>query len=254
MSRCSTTRRSSSRSASSSTTRRATPGRRPSPARCRRRPPAGPAPPTTYSPAMEMHLRVLDFGTDKYGLNAWIFDSTNDSTTDYDRVLFSRTKNGADTVGDLAKGEWADVKVTDRSGDALDGKTAGFLSRSSGSPATSRRSACSTPPSRARSRHGRPGPASPASPATSRTTSRRPSRPRRPPTSRPRGRRSSRGHLRPAGPLLVDGHWPMLRYVVDTYKPDLAARRHARRPTSSSTSSSAWSRPKLPNGAGEPRL
>ena len=40
-------------------------------------------------PAMEMRLRVLDFGTDKYGLNAYIYDSTDDGTVNYDRVLFS---------------------------------------------------------------------------------------------------------------------------------------------------------------------
>jgi hypothetical protein len=57
--------------------------------------------PATYSPAMEMHLRVLDFGTDKYGLDAWIFDSTNDKKTNYDSVLFSRTKNTADQVAIL---------------------------------------------------------------------------------------------------------------------------------------------------------
>ena len=45
------------------------PGAR-SPARRRRRPPAGPASAATYSPAKEMRLRVLDCGTDKYGLNA----------------------------------------------------------------------------------------------------------------------------------------------------------------------------------------
>ena len=42
--------------------------------------------------------------TDKYGLNAWIFDSTNDSTTNYDKVLFSRTKAAADAVGTLGQG------------------------------------------------------------------------------------------------------------------------------------------------------
>ena len=82
--------------------------------------------PRSYSPAMEMRLRVLDFGTDKYGLNAYIYDSTNDGTTNYNRVLFSKTKDGADAVGDLAQGEWADVKVTIVDG-ALAGKTAGFL-------------------------------------------------------------------------------------------------------------------------------
>ena len=34
--------------------------------------------PQSYSLAKEMRLRVLDFGTDKYGLNAYIFDSSND--------------------------------------------------------------------------------------------------------------------------------------------------------------------------------
>ncbi len=98
-------------------------------------PAAAPAPaagwtdvPTSYSPAQEMRLRVLDFGTDKYGLNAYLFDSTNNGTTDYDRVLFSKTKSGAapDAVGTLRKGQWADVKVT-IAGGSLAGQTAGML-------------------------------------------------------------------------------------------------------------------------------
>ncbi|HEX5968103.1 MAG TPA: alkaline phosphatase family protein, partial [Intrasporangium sp.] len=84
--------------------------------------------PTSFSPAMEMRLRVLDFGVDKYGLNAYLYDSTDDSTTNYDRVLFSTTKSGDDAVADLAEGEWGDVKVT-ISGGTLDGKTAGMLVR-----------------------------------------------------------------------------------------------------------------------------
>ncbi len=82
--------------------------------------------PQTYSPAKEMRLRVLDFGTDKYGLNAYIFDSTNDSTVDYDRVLFSPTKDGASAVATLARGQWGDVKVKIVGG-ALNGQTAGML-------------------------------------------------------------------------------------------------------------------------------
>ena len=82
--------------------------------------------PTTYSPAREMRLRVLDAGTDKYGLNAWIFDSTNDGVTNYDKVLFSPTKNAADAVGILRKGEWADVKVKIVGGSSA-GLTAGML-------------------------------------------------------------------------------------------------------------------------------
>src|SRR3954451_9012440 len=88
--------------------------------------------PPSYSPAKEMRLRVIDAGVDKYGLNAYIYDSKNDRKTRYDHVLFSTTKNGADSVGDLEEGEWADVKVkintpTAVPPDALNGKTGAFL-------------------------------------------------------------------------------------------------------------------------------
>jgi len=82
--------------------------------------------PKSYSPAKEMRLRVLDFGTDKYGLNAYLFDSTNDGKLNYNRVLFSPTKDGANAVATLRRGQWGDVKVK-ISGGALDGKTAGML-------------------------------------------------------------------------------------------------------------------------------
>jgi 2',3'-cyclic-nucleotide 2'-phosphodiesterase (5'-nucleotidase family)/predicted AlkP superfamily phosphohydrolase/phosphomutase len=82
--------------------------------------------PQTFSAAREMHLRVLDAGVDKYGLNAYIFDSTNDGRTNYDKVLFSRTKSAADAVGTLKKGEWADVKVKIVGGSSA-GLTAGML-------------------------------------------------------------------------------------------------------------------------------
>ena len=73
-----------------------------------------------------MRLRVLDAGVDKYGLNAYIYDSTDDGQTGYNRVLFSPTKDGDDAVGDLTEGEWADVKVTIQ-GSNLDGKTGAML-------------------------------------------------------------------------------------------------------------------------------
>ncbi len=82
--------------------------------------------PTSYSPAKEMRLRVLDFGVDKYGLNAYIYDSRNDGRVHYNRVLLSPTKNGADRVAILSEGQWADVKVTIQGG-ALDGLTGGML-------------------------------------------------------------------------------------------------------------------------------
>src|SRR4051794_24673478 len=88
--------------------------------------------PRSYSPAKEMRLRVLDGNpaVDKYGLNAYIYDSKNDRKTGYDRVLFSRTKSGADKVADLAEGDpFADVKVklTGTLNGANDGKTGAFL-------------------------------------------------------------------------------------------------------------------------------
>ena len=82
--------------------------------------------PRTFSPAKEMRLRVLDFGTDKYGLNAYIYDSTNDRRTNYDRVLFSFSKDGAQAVATLRKGQWGDIKVKIVGG-SMDGLTAGML-------------------------------------------------------------------------------------------------------------------------------
>ncbi len=84
--------------------------------------------PQSFSPPKEMRLRVLD-GTpavDKYGLNAYLYDSRNDGRARYDRVLFSTTKDGDDAVANLKQGQWADVKVTIQ-GSNLDGRTGGFL-------------------------------------------------------------------------------------------------------------------------------
>lgn len=84
------------------------------------------------APAMEMHMAVKDTlsGTDKYGLNAYIYDSKRDNKKRYDRVLFSRTKDGgADKVANLREGELGDVKVKiqDTPTGGLDGKTGAML-------------------------------------------------------------------------------------------------------------------------------
>ncbi len=52
----------------------------------------------------DAHARDRLRTVDKYGLNAYIYDSTDDRTTNYDRVLLSRTKSGNDSVGDLERG------------------------------------------------------------------------------------------------------------------------------------------------------
>ena len=85
--------------------------------------------PRTYSPAKEMRLRVLDGRhVDKYGLNAYIYDSKNDRKTRYDRVLFSRTKSGADKRRRPRGGRVGRRQGQARSAtDALNGKTGAFL-------------------------------------------------------------------------------------------------------------------------------
>ena len=138
--------------------RRATRRSRPRP---RHRRPAGPTCRRRFSPAQEMRLRVLDFGTDKYGLNAYIYDSTNDGTTNYDRVLFSPAKNGARRSAPSRNGEWADVKVKIVGRRPAPASPPGSWSRSSSSPPTCRRSACSTRRSRAPTRAGPAWPGEP---------------------------------------------------------------------------------------------
>ena len=57
----------------------------------------------------------------------YIYDSTDDATTNYDHVLLvpsTAGKDGAAAVADLAQGDWADVKVTLIGSQA--GQTAGF--------------------------------------------------------------------------------------------------------------------------------
>ena len=203
-----------------------------------------------------MRLRVLDFGVDKYGLNAYIFDSTNDGTTNYDQVLFSPTKDGADARRRPSrKGQWADVKVKiiGRRARRQDRRHAG-QGRGADARPVARPPVPHLGQPRA-SRPGRPGPASPASPATSPSTSPRRSRPRPPPTSRSsRPAITSEETYVEQGLYWATGHLPMLKYVVQDLQAGPAARRLSRRPTSSSTSSSAWSRTTLPNGAAEPGL
>ena len=61
--------------------------------------------------------------------DVYVYDSTNDSTVNYDHALVvnsSNGKNGALAVADLTQGEWADAKVVMVSG-FFAGRTGGFL-------------------------------------------------------------------------------------------------------------------------------
>ncbi len=86
--------------------------------------------PASLRPPMEMRLRIIDAGVDKYGLNAYLYASggnTRPVSTIYDRVVLSPTKNGAAPGAViLAPGQWADLRVV-LSGGPLDGKSARVL-------------------------------------------------------------------------------------------------------------------------------
>ena len=195
---------------------------------------------------------MLDFGIDKYGLNAYIFDSTNDARRTTTRCCSRRTKTAPTPSPPSRKGQWADVKVK-IAGGALDGKTAGMLVKVEELTATS--------PS-VRLFHTSVG----------RAIATWPTWPGEPgftgdfdeyvaqkfPTSTAAdfaileaGIVSEETYVE-QGLYWATGHQPMLKYIINNYKPGPAADRLSRRRTSSSTSSSASSRPTLPNGAPNP--
>ncbi len=73
--------------------------------------------PLSYSPAMEQQLDIFPYAAGpangKYDL--FIYDATDDATTNYDHVMAvpnTAGKNGSSAVANLAVGDWADVKVT----------------------------------------------------------------------------------------------------------------------------------------------
>ena len=87
--------------------------------------------PASHSPAKETSFTQNNAQIPGAGVwDVYIYDSTNDSTVNYDRVLFvnrSAAKNGAGgTI--LARGQWADTKLTIASG-GLAGKTGGFYAK-----------------------------------------------------------------------------------------------------------------------------
>lgn len=84
--------------------------------------------PASFSPAQETALAIPSLDPD--GINpdrsfaVYVYDSTDDATVNYDRVLIAPDENGADPTADLEAGAWGGVSVT-LAGD-LDGQTAGF--------------------------------------------------------------------------------------------------------------------------------
>jgi 2',3'-cyclic-nucleotide 2'-phosphodiesterase (5'-nucleotidase family)/predicted AlkP superfamily phosphohydrolase/phosphomutase len=88
--------------------------------------------PASYSPAQQETLRVANTAfpsgdnVDRF-YDLYVYDSTDDSSTNYDHVLAvpsTAGRDGSAAVADLAEGDWADVKVTLVGARA--GQTAGF--------------------------------------------------------------------------------------------------------------------------------
>ena len=243
-SRCSTTRRSSPRSACSSTIPPATPARRRSPAPRRRRRRAGPA--TCRARTARRWRCGCACSTPASTSTASTPTSSTPRTTsrtNYDKVLFSRTKDAADAVGTLRKGQWADVKVTIQSAAPLEGQTAGMLVKVE--ELTQRPVARPPLPHLG---HAGPSPAGRGGPA-----SRASRRLRRVPGPEvpdldggrlrdPRGRHHQRGDVRRAGPVLGDRPPADARVRREDVPARTCCSSACRRRTSSSTSSSGSSR------------
>jgi len=88
--------------------------------------------PASFSPAMQQRLKLTNTAfpaadnVDRF-YDLFVYDSTDDATTNYDRVLAvpsSAAKDGGEAVADLGQGDWADVKVALVGARA--GQTAGF--------------------------------------------------------------------------------------------------------------------------------
>ena len=85
--------------------------------------------PASFSPAKQASFTHNNAQIPGNGVwDVYIYDSTNDGATNYNRALIVNAadgKNGAEAVANLAQGEWADAKVTLASG-TFAGRTAGF--------------------------------------------------------------------------------------------------------------------------------
>ena len=88
--------------------------------------------PASFSPAKQATFTHNNSQIAGNGIwDVYIYDSTNDGTTNYNRVLIVNSadlKDGSKAVANIGRGEWADAKLT-LAGGALAGKTAGFYTK-----------------------------------------------------------------------------------------------------------------------------
>jgi 2',3'-cyclic-nucleotide 2'-phosphodiesterase (5'-nucleotidase family) len=88
--------------------------------------------PISFSPARETTFTHANAQIPGGGVwSVYIYDSTNDGATNYNRVLIVNSadgKDGSKSVANLARGDWADAKLKLVSG-GLAGRTAGFYTK-----------------------------------------------------------------------------------------------------------------------------
>jgi 2',3'-cyclic-nucleotide 2'-phosphodiesterase (5'-nucleotidase family) len=207
--------------------------------------------PVSYSPAQEMRLRVLDAGVDKYGLDAYIYDSTNDNRTNYNQVLFAPSKDGNAKVAILGAGQLADVKVK-LIGGALEGKTAGFLVKVERlAPDLSQVRLFHTSVARANATWPTwPGASGFTGDFAEYVAQKFPSSTAADFAILESGIVSEETYVE-QGLYWETGHHPLIKYILDTYKPDLALVGY---PTTDEFQHQFLGliSPKLPNGAANP--
>ena len=88
--------------------------------------------PGSFSPAKQATFTHNNAQIPGNGVwDVYIYDSTNDGATNYNRVLIVNSadaKDGSKAVANLGRGDWADAKLTLATG-GLAGKTAGFYTK-----------------------------------------------------------------------------------------------------------------------------
>jgi 2',3'-cyclic-nucleotide 2'-phosphodiesterase (5'-nucleotidase family) len=87
--------------------------------------------PASFSPAKQLEFDTVNASLSNDTVDVYIYDSTNDSTTNYDQALFVLGRDGKDgtkRLYDLAADEWGDAKVLMDTGFGS-GRVGGFLSK-----------------------------------------------------------------------------------------------------------------------------
>jgi 2',3'-cyclic-nucleotide 2'-phosphodiesterase (5'-nucleotidase family)/predicted AlkP superfamily phosphohydrolase/phosphomutase len=87
--------------------------------------------PTSFSPAKQLKFDTVNSSLIDDTVDVYIYDSTDNATTDYDRALLVLGRDGKDgskALYDLAAGEWGDAKVRMDTGFG-NGRVGGFLGK-----------------------------------------------------------------------------------------------------------------------------